>query len=87
MSFGEVACRAPMEVVVGGDARDRVDGRIDVVEREEPAWRAHERTMWEAAVAHTEDPADPALASMQAEGRRSLESFDRIRRLLWTARA
>jgi len=62
-------------------------GFSDVVEHDETAWRPAERSMWEAAVAHPEDPADPALVSMQAEGHRVLATFDLIRRLRWTARA
>ncbi|MBO9556476.1 MAG: hypothetical protein J7523_18015, partial [Cellulomonas sp.] len=62
-------------------------GFSDVVEHEEAVWRPAERAMWEAAVAHAEDPADPALVSMQSEGRRVLATFDLIRRLRWTARA
>jgi ubiquinone/menaquinone biosynthesis C-methylase UbiE len=62
-------------------------GFTEVVEHEQPGWRAVERTMWEAAVAHADDPADPALVSMRAEGRRSLATFDLVRRLCWTGRA
>ncbi|MGY4645054.1 ubiquinone/menaquinone biosynthesis C-methylase UbiE [Cellulomonas sp. URHB0016] len=62
-------------------------GFTDVVERDEPGWRRFEQAMWQAAAAHPEDPADPALVSMQGEARRSLDVFDRIRRSWWVARA
>lgn len=60
----------------------------DVAEHDEEArWRPAERAMWEAAVAHPADPDDPALVSLQAEGRGSLAMFDRLSRLRWVARA
>jgi len=57
---------------------------VDV--RERPAWRAAERGMWEEAAAL--DPGDdPALQSFHDEGVRSLQIFDRVRRVLATATA
>jgi SAM-dependent methyltransferase len=57
---------------------------VDV--RERPAWRSAERGMWEEAAAL--DPGDdPALQSFHDEGVRSLQIFDRVRRVLATATA
>ena len=61
-------------------------GFEDVDVRERPAWRAAERAMWEEAAAL--DPGDdPALRSFHDEGVRSLQIFDRVRRVLATATA
>jgi SAM-dependent methyltransferase len=61
-------------------------GFADVDVRERPAWRAAERGMWEEAAAL--DPGDdPALQSFHDEGVRSLQIFDRVRRVLATASA
>jgi SAM-dependent methyltransferase len=49
-------------------------GFVDVRVEDRPGWRQAERALWEAAVA-ADDP-DPAVGSLRAEGRRSLESFD-----------
>lgn len=61
-------------------------GFVDVEVRERPDWRAIERAMWEAALA---EPAcsDPAIRSLQDEGRSSLEKFDSLRRMFATATA
>lgn len=61
-------------------------GFVDVQVHDKPDWREVERTMWEAAVA---EPAgsDPAMHSLQAEGRRSLDTFDALRRVFATATA
>lgn len=59
-------------------------GFADVEVRERPQWRAAERSMWEEAVAL--DPGDdPALQSFHDEGLRSLDIFDRVRRVMATA--
>ena len=61
-------------------------GFADVDVRERPVWRAAERAMWEEAAAL--DPVDdPALRSFHDEGVRSLQIFDRVRRVLATATA
>ena len=59
-------------------------GSVEVLDR--PAWRAHERAMWEEAAAL--DPGDdPALTSFHNEGVRSLAHFDLVRRVMATAEA
>jgi SAM-dependent methyltransferase len=58
--------------------------RVTVADR--PGWRRVERAMWEAALA-VDAGDDPALRSMQDEGRRVLASFDSLRRVLATAQA
>lgn len=64
----------------------RGGGFADVTVREMTHWRHAERTLWESALAV--DPAgDPAIESLQEEGRRVLVSFARIRRVLATASA
>jgi len=60
-------------------------GFVDVEVREMPEWRAAERAMHEEAIA-VADP-DPAVKSLQDEGRRSLETFDTLRRVFATATA
>lgn len=61
-------------------------GFDDVEVRDRPAWRAHERAMWEEAAAL--DPGgDPALQSLHDEGVRTLVIFDLIRRVMATATA
>jgi hypothetical protein len=60
-------------------------GFVDVQVHEKPEWRADERTMWEEAMAATDS--DAATRSLQAEGRRSLEAFDSLRRVFATATA
>jgi SAM-dependent methyltransferase len=61
-------------------------GFVDVQVHDKPDWREVERTMWEAAVAAPTD-SDPAMQSLQAEGRRSLDNFDALRRVFATATA
>lgn len=59
-------------------------GDVEVVEQ--PGWRDAERSMWEEAAAL--DPGgDPAMQSFHDEGVRSLQFFDRVRRVLGTATA
>ncbi|MCA2216061.1 class I SAM-dependent methyltransferase [Jidongwangia harbinensis] len=60
-------------------------GFADVEVQEKPAWRQAERAMWEAAVAAVDS--DAAVRSLQAEGRRSLATFDSLRRVFATATA
>jgi SAM-dependent methyltransferase len=61
-------------------------GFDDVEVSDRPNWRAHERAMWEEAVAL--DPGDdPALRSFHDEGVRSLALFDLVRRVMATATA
>ncbi|GAA4245726.1 class I SAM-dependent methyltransferase [Dactylosporangium darangshiense] len=60
-------------------------GFVDVEVHDRPEWRAAERALWEEALAA--DPSDPAVESLQAEGRRSLEAFDSLRRVFATATA
>ncbi|WP_189335404.1 class I SAM-dependent methyltransferase [Actinoplanes ianthinogenes] len=60
-------------------------GFTDVRVHERPVWREAERVMWEAALAAP--GSDPAVRSLQAEGRRSLETFDSLRRVFATATA
>jgi SAM-dependent methyltransferase len=60
-------------------------GFVDVEVHEKPEWRQAERAMWEEAVAAVDS--DAAVRSLQAEGRRSLETFDSLRRVFATATA
>jgi SAM-dependent methyltransferase len=60
-------------------------GFVDVEVREKPDWRQAERALWEEAVAVVD--ADAAVRSLQAEGRRSLDAFDSLRRVFATATA
>jgi SAM-dependent methyltransferase len=62
-------------------------GFQDVVVQTRPQWRAAERGIWEEAAATPNDGSDLALASLQAEGRRSLESFDALQRIVAYATA
>jgi hypothetical protein len=60
-------------------------GFIDVEVHDKPDWRQAERTMWEDAVAVADS--DAAVRSLQTEGRRSLATFDSLRRVFATATA
>jgi SAM-dependent methyltransferase len=60
-------------------------GFVDVQVHDRPDWRAAERGLWEAALAAPDD--DAAVRAMQAEGRRSLATFDSLRRVYATATA
>ncbi|RKR87833.1 methyltransferase family protein [Micromonospora pisi] len=60
-------------------------GFVEVEVRDVPEWRRAEREMWEEVVAVVDS--DQAMRSLQAEGRRSLEMFDSIRRVFATATA
>lgn len=59
-------------------------GFADVRVQDRPDWRAAERTLWEEALAVLAD-ADPAMESLQAEARRSLATWDSLRRVYATA--
>ena len=60
-------------------------GFVDVEVHEKPGWRQAERAMWEEAIAAVDS--DAAVRSLQAEGRRSLDTFDSLRRVFATATA
>jgi SAM-dependent methyltransferase len=60
-------------------------GFVDVEVFDKPDWRQAERTIWEVAVAADSD--DPAVHSLAEEGRRSLDTFDSMRRVYATATA
>jgi SAM-dependent methyltransferase len=61
-------------------------GFEDVQAREQPLWRSAEHAMWQEAAAL--DPGDnAAIRSFHDEGVRSLETFDRLRRVSATATA
>lgn len=61
-------------------------GFTDVRCSEPVDWHECGRRMWEAAMG-LEAGDDPAIVSMQAEGRRSLATHDRMRRVMATATA
>jgi SAM-dependent methyltransferase len=78
--------RVPPRIRAVDLARDLPEaGFVDVRVDEKPEWRQAERVMWEAAVAAVDS--DAAVRSLQAEGRRSLEAFDSLRRVFATATA
>jgi len=60
-------------------------GFVEVEVRDKPQWRRAERDLWEEVVAT--EPSDAAMRSLHAEGRRSLDTFDSLRRVLATATA
>ena len=61
-------------------------GFIDVTVGERAGWREAELAMWREAVA-LDAGDDPAVVSFHDEGVRSLEGFDRVRRVMATARS
>jgi SAM-dependent methyltransferase len=61
-------------------------GFTDVRVQERPDWREAERTLWREVLAAPAGT-DEGLRSAQAEGRRSLDTFDAIRRVFATATA
>lgn len=61
-------------------------GFVDVAVHDKPEWREAERAMWTEVVA-APAVSDPAVRSLQDEGRRSLDSFDFLRRVLAAATA
>ena len=78
--------RVPARIRAVNLQRDLTEaGFLGVEVHEKPEWRAAERAMWEDAVAA--DASDPAVRSLQAEGRRSLATFDSMRRVFATAGA
>lgn len=62
-------------------------GFQNVVVAGRPRWRAAERGIWDEALATNNHDSDPALASLQEEGRRSLENFDALQRVIAFAKA
>ena len=64
----------------------RVAGFSDIRAEERPDWHETARLLWEAALTLAEN-GDPAVASTRAEAQRSLETHDRIRRVMATATA
>jgi SAM-dependent methyltransferase len=60
-------------------------GFLDVEVYDKADWREDERTAWEDVMAA--DDSDPAVRSLQDEGRQSLETFDALRRVFATATA
>lgn len=62
-------------------------GFLDVSVEDRPAWRAMERRMWEEVVATPNPLHDPALLSLQREGKRSLVGFDSLGRTVAFATA
>lgn len=69
------------------DLRSGLEGAgfVDVLVRERRQWREAERQMWTEA-ADLDPGDDPALRSFHDEGVRSLTTFDRLRRVMASAR-
>ena len=65
----------------------RAAGFHDVVVEDRPRWRAAERGIWAEALVTPNEDNDLALASLQEEGKRSLETFDALRRVIALASA
>lgn len=61
-------------------------GFVDVHVHEKPEWREAERAMWQEADAAPPD-SDAAVESLRSEGRRSLDTWDSLRRMFATATA
>ncbi len=61
-------------------------GFAGVQVHEKPEWRDAERRMWQEALAAPAD-SDAAIRSLQNEGRRSLDTFESVRRVFATATA
>jgi hypothetical protein len=79
--------RVPARLRVVNLRRDlRAAGFADVGVQDKPDWHEAERRMWQEALAAPAD-GDAALESLRAEGRRSLDTFDSVRRVLATATA
>ncbi|MGH8881491.1 MAG: class I SAM-dependent methyltransferase, partial [Stackebrandtia sp.] len=64
----------------------RAAGFTDVRVTERPDWRHVERTLWEESL-KVDAGDDRAMHSMQDEARRSLDTFDQLRRVFATATA
>ena len=62
-------------------------GFDDVRVEDRPPWLTAEREMWEEAVTTPNEGSDLALASLQEEGRRSLNVIDALRRVIAVASA
>jgi SAM-dependent methyltransferase len=62
-------------------------GFTDVRVQDRPDWRKAERWMWQELLTAPAGDDDAGLRSMQAEGRRSLEIWDAMRRVFATATA
>ena len=78
--------RVPARILAVDLDRDLAQaGFVDVEVHDKPDWRRAERTIWESAVAA--DDEDPAVFSLAEEGRRSLDTFDSMRRVCATATA
>ncbi|MFI1992047.1 class I SAM-dependent methyltransferase [Actinoplanes sp. NPDC020271] len=76
--------RVPARIREVGLRRDLPQaGFTDVQVHDMPDWRAAEKTMWQEALAA--DGTDPAVRSLQEEGRSSLAAFDSLRRVFATA--
>jgi SAM-dependent methyltransferase len=67
------------------DADLRAAGFHDVVVEDRATWRAAERRVWEEALATPNE--DRALASLPEEGKRALEHFHALRRVVAFATA
>jgi ubiquinone/menaquinone biosynthesis C-methylase UbiE len=61
-------------------------GFAEVQVHDKPEWREIERRMWQEALAAPAG-SDAGVRSLQAEGRRSLDTFDSLRRVFATATA
>jgi ubiquinone/menaquinone biosynthesis C-methylase UbiE len=61
-------------------------GFVEVEVHEKPEWREIERRMWQEALAAPAG-SDVAVRSLHTEGRRSLDTFDSLRRVFATATA
>jgi hypothetical protein len=78
--------RVPPRIRAVDLRRDLIKAGFDDVEVFEKAtWRQAERAMWEEAI--TAVDSDAAVRAMQAEGQRSLATFDSLRRVFATATA
>jgi SAM-dependent methyltransferase len=79
--------RVPLRIHAVDLGRDLLAaGFTDIRVRDMPEWREAERQLWQEALAAPAD-SDAAMASLQAEGRRSLDTFDSMRRVFATATA
>jgi SAM-dependent methyltransferase len=61
-------------------------GFADFEVHDKPEWRETERTMWQEALA-VPAGSDAGVQALQNEGRRSLDTFDSLRRVFATATA
>jgi ubiquinone/menaquinone biosynthesis C-methylase UbiE len=87
MSLGPPSSQLPdrlRRVRLDRDLAEAGFGHIEVTDK--PEWRSAERAMWEAAL-QADPAADPAIGSLQREGRQVLGWIDSTRRVLATATA